>query len=90
MAADEIVLYDEHEQPLGDYRTLATALAAEAQARLAAEGRANETEERASQAERRAGEAKGQAAAERRARVEVEMRLQALEAELRRLRGEAC
>lgn len=89
VTADEIVLYDEHEQPLGDYRALATALAAEAQARLAAEERAGEAEERASQAERRASEAEGRAAAERRARVEVEMHLQALEAELRRLRGEA-
>jgi Uma2 family endonuclease len=65
---DELVCYDEADRPLGDYRALATALAAETRARA---------------------EAERQVEAERRARAETEARLSALEAELRRLRGEA-
>src|SRR5215212_589554 len=43
---DEIVCYNEHDQPLGDYRALALALGAEAEARAAAERRADELEAR--------------------------------------------
>lgn len=70
---NEIVCYDETGEPLGDYQALAATLVAETQARAAAERRA-ETE------------AEVRAAAERRADA-AETRLQALEAELRRLRG---
>ena len=66
--ANEIVCYDEGGRPLGDYRALAAALAAETQARA---------------------EAERQVEAERQGRLAAEARLHALEAELRRLRGEA-
>ena len=61
VAENELVCYDAAGQPLGDYRALATALAAEVEARAQAEQRAEE----------------------------AERRVQALEAELRRLRGGA-
>jgi Uma2 family endonuclease len=92
---NEIVCYDENGQPLGDYTALANSLreteqraAAEAEARAIAEQRANIAEQRA------AAEAGARAIAERRAAEEAEARataeaqMRALEAELRRLRGD--
>lgn len=78
----EIVCYDEDGRPLGDYRALAEALAAEAAARGVAE-RQVATERQARSA------AEGQVQAEREARFAAEARLRELEAEVRRLRGEA-
>lgn len=69
---NEIVCYDETGQPLGDYQALAATLAAETEARAAAERRAEAAVEQQTAAERRADAA--------------EARLQALEAELRELR----
>jgi colicin import membrane protein len=77
---NEVVCYDEAGQPLGDYVTLANAL-------REAEHRADEAEQRASV------EAAARVAAERRAteeaeaRINAEAQLRALEAEVRRLRG---
>jgi Uma2 family endonuclease len=74
IADNEIVCYDETGQPLGDYVALRTALEAEIRARTAAEARSKT-------------EAEARTAAEARAAA-AEARLQELEAELRRLRGE--
>lgn len=82
VAEGEIVCYDEADRPLGDYRALAEALAAEVEARAEAERRA-ETEWQARSAVER------QVAAEREARLTAETRVRELEAELRRLRGGA-
>ncbi len=46
VAGNEIVCHDENDQPLGDYRAISAALAAETDARIAAEQRATEAEER--------------------------------------------
>lgn len=73
--AGEVACFDEAGRPLGDYGTLATALA-EAEARATAEQQAR-------------AEAEARAIAEQAARAEAEARLRALEAELRRLHGEA-
>jgi Uma2 family endonuclease len=70
--ANEIVCYDEAGQPLGEYKALAAALAAEIEARAEAERRAAVEADARQDAERRADAA--------------EARLQALEAELQRLR----
>lgn len=70
---NEIICYDESGQPLGDYLALFTAL-------RDAKQRATAAEQRATAAERRATE-------EAEARATAEAQLRALEAELRRLRG---
>ncbi len=66
---------------LGDY-------VEEVQARAEAEARAAEAEARVAEAEARTAGAEARAEAESRARAEAEDRIRAMEAELRRLRGE--
>jgi Uma2 family endonuclease len=78
---DEIVCYDEDGRPLGDYRALSEALAAETQAR-------REAEQQAAAEGRARVEAERRAEAEAQARIAAEARLRELEAELRRLRGD--
>jgi Uma2 family endonuclease len=85
---NELVIYDEHDQVIPDY-------VAVQQLRAEAEARANDAEARASDAEARANaetqaraDAEARAKAETQARADAEAKLQALEAELRRLRGE--
>lgn len=83
---NEIVCYDENGQPLGDYQVLAATLAAETEARAAAERLAHVAKEQQTAAERLAHVAtEQQTAAERRADA-AEARLHALEAELREFR----
>ena len=84
---DEIVCYDEDGRPQGDYRALAAAVRAAESARAEAERARAEAERAQAEAERARGEAERRAEAEAAARAEAEARLQALEAELRRLRG---
>jgi colicin import membrane protein len=98
----EIVCYDEAGQPLGDYRTLAAALAAEEAARIEAERRIqNETgarlaaEQRAQReaaarqvAEEQAHEARQLAEREAHARTLAEQRAASAEARLRQLEAE--
>jgi len=73
IADQEIVCYDEAGTPLGDYRTLAVALVEETEARADAERQIAEAAQAREAAEHRAAAA--------------EARIQELEAELRRLRG---
>ena len=89
VADDEIVCSDEAGQPLGDYRALAAALAVEHQARTEAEQRAEADRQVRDEAERQAeADRQARTEAERRAAA-AEVRLRELEAEVRRLRGEA-
>ena len=103
VADGELVCYDAADQPVGDYQTLAADLAAERQA-LAAERQALAAERQARQAadqqveaerqartdaEQRATVAEHQAQAEAAARAALEVHLREIEAELRRLHGEA-
>lgn len=67
VADDEIICYDEADQPIGDYTALTAALAAAEQRITEATAARDEAEDRA---------------------AEAETRLRALEAELRRLRGQ--
>ena len=87
IAENEIVCYDEAGEPLGDYRALAAALLEEVQARVEAERPAAREVPARVEAERQAAiEAQARVEAERRA-ASAEARLQALEAEMRRLRS---
>jgi hypothetical protein len=81
IADQELVCYDETGTPLGDYRALAAALAAEAHSRADAEQRAAAEVQARTAAERQIAEAERRAAA-------AEARVLELEAELRRMRGE--
>ena len=81
---------------IGDYLAISQALTAEAEARAEAVARASTERARAKAARVRAKAARARAEAERaraeaeaRARAEAEARVRELEAELRRLRGEA-
>lgn len=78
---NEIICHNEANQPIGNHRALASASAAEAEARAIAARRAATAEQRVTAAEQRAAE-------ETIARASTEAQLRALEAELRRLRGE--
>jgi colicin import membrane protein len=92
---DHVVCYDERGAAFGDYATVVRQAAAaeeraqrEAMARAEAEERA-QREAAAREVEARArAEAEEQARREAAARAELEARLHAIEAELRRLRGE--
>jgi Uma2 family endonuclease len=79
---DELVCYDEADRPLGDYRALAAALAAETRGRAEAERQVEDARRARVEAERRAE-------AEQQGRLAAEARLRALEDELRQLRGGA-
>ena len=95
VAGDHVVCYDERGAAFGDYATVVRQAAAaeeraqrEAMARAEAEERA-QREAAAREVEARArAEAEEQARREAAARAELEARLHAIEAELRRLRGE--
>ncbi|PDW01471.1 Uma2 family endonuclease [Candidatus Viridilinea mediisalina] len=91
---DHVVCFDEHGNEIGDYIAVvqaaeaALARADEAEARAATmETRAVTAESRVATAESRAAMAEAQVAYEAQARAEAEAQLQALQAELRRLRG---
>jgi hypothetical protein len=72
-----LLCFDEDGNPIADYVQLT-------QAHEVAERRALYAQQRATEAEQRAAEAEQRAEAERKARAELEERLRAVEAELRR------
>jgi colicin import membrane protein len=96
VAGDHVVCYDERGAAFGDYATVVRqAAAAEERAQREAAAREAEARARAEAEEQARREAVARTEAEERAqreaaaRAKLEARLRALEAELRRLRGEA-